>query len=109
MKKYFRTEHPQKWVFNSQITKNGEALAYTTRGVQWAVKEARSKTGIQKKVTAHVFRHTYATHLLEDGMDIMSVKELLGHACIETTLVYLHVANIGRKPKFSPLDTLYKK
>jgi len=109
LRKYFRTEHPQKWVFNSQITKNGEALAYTTRGVQWAVKEARSKTGIQKKVTAHVFRHTYATHLLEDGMDIMSVKELLGHACIETTLVYLHVANIGRKPKFSPLDTLYKK
>lgn len=70
---------------------------------------SQEQAGTRKKVTAHVFRHTYATHLLEDGMDIVSVKELLGHVRIETTLMYLHVANIGRKPKFSPLDTLYKK
>lgn len=95
-------------MFNSQVTKEGEVLQLTQRGVQYAVKEAKRKTGISKKLTAHVFRHTYATHLLEDGLDIISIKELLGHAYIETTLIYLHVANLGKQPKFSPLDTLYK-
>ena len=109
LKRYFATEHPYHWVFNSQVTKNGKPAPLTQRGVQWAIKEAKSKTGIKKKVTAHTLRHTYATHLLEDGLDIVSIKELLGHAHIETTLVYLHVANLGRIPKFSPLDTLYQK
>ncbi|MCD8403922.1 tyrosine-type recombinase/integrase [Tenacibaculum finnmarkense] len=53
--------------------------------------------------------HSYATHLLEDGLNIISLKELLGHAHIETTMVYLHVANTGSSDKFSPLDTLYNK
>jgi integrase len=109
LKKYFATENPYRWFFNSQVTGQGQPLQYTQRGVQWAIKEARGKTGIKKKVTAHMLRHSYATHLLEDGLDIVSIKELLGHAHIETTLVYLHVANLGRQPKFSPLDTLYKK
>ena len=61
----------------------------------------------QKQFTAHTLRHSCATHLLEDGLNIMSLKELLGHARIETTMVYLHVANIGSAIKFSPLDTLY--
>jgi site-specific recombinase XerD len=106
---YFTTEHPFRWVFNSQVTKEGQALKLSQSGVRWAIKEAKGKTGIKKKVTAHMFRHTYATHLLEDGLDIVSIKELLGHAHIETTLVYLHVANLGKKPKYSPLDTLYKQ
>lgn len=109
LKKYFATEHPYRWVFNSQVTKEGQVKKYTQSGVRWAIKEAKSKTGIQKKVTAHMFRHSYATHLLEDGLDIVSIKELLGHARIETTLIYLHVANLGKKPKYSPLDTLYTK
>ena len=74
LKKYFETEHPYRWVFNSQVTKEGEVLQLTQRGVQYAVKEAKRKTGISKKLTAHVFRHTYATHLLEDGLDIISIK-----------------------------------
>jgi len=90
LRKYFATEHPYRWVFNSQVTRAGQVSAYTQRGVQWAIKEAKHKTGIKKKVTAHMFRHTFATHLLEDGLDIVSIKELLGHAYIETTLIYLH-------------------
>jgi len=107
LKSSLDTENPYHWVFNSQVTDQGKPLQFTQRGVQWCIKEAKSKLGIQKKVTAHVFRHTYATHLLEDGLDIISVKELLGHARIETTLVYLHVANLEKKKKFSPLETLY--
>ncbi len=58
-------------------------------------------------MTVHTLRHTYATHLLEDGLNIMAIKDLLGHECIQTTMVYLHVAQSGRQKPFSPLDTLY--
>lgn len=54
-------------------------------------------------------RHSYATHLLEYGMDIVTIKELLGHERIETTLIYLHVAKPNRSNLFSPLDRLYAK
>ena len=60
-------------------------------------------------MTVHTLRHTYATHLLEDGLDIVTIKDLLGHECIQTTMVYLHVAQQGRKAPFSPLDTLYSQ
>mgnify|MGYP006159184957 FL=1 len=109
LKNYLATETPYRWVFNSQVTKDGKILQFTQAGVRWSIKEAKAKLGIKKQVTAHIFRHTYATHLLEDGLDIISVKELLGHARIETTLVYLHVANLEKKQKFSPLETLYLK
>lgn len=107
LKTYFKTENPVKYVFNGQLTKDGEMGPLTTRGIQWVIKECRSKVDTQKKFTAHTLRHSYATHLLEDGLNIMSLKELLGHARIETTMVYLQVSNAGTSKKFSPLDTLY--
>ena len=87
----------------------GSSRGFSQKGVQWVVREASKKSGIQKQVTVHTLRHTYATHLLEDGLDIVSIKELLGHAHIETTMVYLHVAKAGRQAPFSPLDKLYEK
>jgi site-specific recombinase XerD len=81
---------------------------YSQRGVQWVIKSLCKKAGIRKEVNTHTLRHTYATHLLEDGLDIVSIKELLGHAHIETTMVYLHIAKTGRKAPFCPLDNLYK-
>lgn len=107
LKKYLSTENPIDYLFNSQVTNNGNPQAMTTNGVGWVIKENRSKVATKKKITAHVLRHTYATHLLEEGLNIISLKELLGHAHIETTLIYLHVANLGSSAKFSPLDTLY--
>jgi len=107
LQKYIATENPEQWLFNSQVTKNGKARGLTTNGIRWVVKENRSKVGTYKKITAHTLRHTYATHLLEDGINFLSLMELLGHARIETTLIYLHVANIGSSKKFSPLDTLF--
>ncbi len=73
----------------------------------WIVKEARKKSGIQKQLTAHTLRHSYATHLLEMGLDIVSLKEVLGHASIETTMLYLHISQLGREQTFSPLDKVY--
>lgn len=107
LKTYFKTDHPITYVFNSQVTKDGMAQPLTTRAIQWLIHESRSKVSTQKKFTAHTLRHSYATHLLEDGLNIMSLKELLGHAHIETTIVYLQVSNAGSSVKFSPLDTLF--
>ncbi len=103
---YLENEHPHHWLFNGNHAE-GEAVAYSQRGVQWVVREARKAAGLTKEVTTHTLRHTYATHLLEDGLDIISIKELLGHAHIETTMIYLHVSQMGRQKPFSPLDTLY--
>ncbi len=113
LKKYFLAENPEKWLFNG---KNQEIIGraggdfdsrYSQRGVQWAIKEAKKAAGITKEMTVHTLRHTYATHLLEEGLDIISIKELMGHECIDTTMVYLHVAKNGRIKPFSPLDRLY--
>jgi site-specific recombinase XerD len=108
LKKYIKTESPVEFLFNSQVTDNGKSMGITVRSIQWIIKENRSKVNTHKKITAHTLRHTYATHLLEEGLNIMAVKELLGHARIESTIMYLHVTNTGNSTKFSPLDTLYK-
>ena len=108
IKKYLEAEKPVIHLFNGK-SRTGDYIALTTRGVQWAVKEAKQKAGINKQVTAHSLRHTYATHLLEMGVDIVTLKNLLGHEDIQTTLLYLHVAHLGRKEPFSPLDKLYEK
>jgi site-specific recombinase XerD len=71
------------------------------------VNEAKKKAGISKPMNVHTLRHTFATHLLEEGLDILTIKDLLGHECIDTTMVYLHVAQSGRVRPFSPLDRLY--
>ena len=75
--------------------------------MRWIFGEAKRKCGFQKKISLHTLRHSYATHLLEQGMDIVTIKELLGHVRIETTLVYLQVVNLNRYKLFSPFDKLY--
>lgn len=110
LKTYIATEKPEEFLFGGNI--NGRAggdfdSRYSQKGVQWAVKEAAKRAGILKNVHVHTLRHTFATHLLEDGLDIITLKDLLGHENIETTMEYLHVAQNGRVKPFSPLDTLF--
>ena len=73
-------------------------------GLRRAVHSAAKRAGIQKHVTPHIFRHSFATHLLEDGYDIRTVQELLGHVDVSTTMIYTHVLNKGGKGVKSPLD-----
>lgn len=100
---YYQHSCPIKYVFNGKAS--GSALS--TRAIQYIFRESLRKSGITKKANVHTLRHSYATHLLEEGVDIISLRDLLGHQDIQTTLDYLHVAQFERSQVHSPLDTLY--
>jgi site-specific recombinase XerD len=105
LRKYFSVEHPEQWVFNGKEPDG----RYSVKGLSWVMRETIKKTTIKKDVSLHSLRHSYATHLLEDGVNILIIKDLLGHADITTTMIYLHVANPPSTPPHSPFDTLYPK
>lgn len=100
---YLDALKPAVYLFEGQTP--GEPMG--ERSVQYVINEALQKTNIKKAVSMHTLRHSFATHLLEDGVDLHSIQRLLGHSRIETTLVYIHIAQIKTKLAHSPLDTLY--
>ena len=99
---YIAADKPRTYLFEGY-----DGNAYSQRGAQWAVAQAVKKAGIIKEVSLHTLRHTYATHLLEQGVNIVTIKELLGHAHIDTTMMYLHLVRTKAAVAFSPLNTLY--
>jgi site-specific recombinase XerD len=103
LKKYLKAENPHIWLFNGKEADG----RYSVRGLSWVMRENLKKTSITKQVNLHSLRHSYATHLLEDGLNIVTLKELLGHADISTTMIYLHTAQCELINPHSPLDTLY--
>ena len=105
LKKYRQAYHPKVYVFNGKAI--GSKLS--ARGVQWAMKETVKRAGIIKQVTIHSLRHSYATHLLEYGVDIDTVRDLLGHAHLSTTILYLHVARLGKSVRLVHLISCIRR
>jgi len=77
------------------------------RSIRNAMAEAVKKTNIKKQVSLHTLRHSFATHLPEDGVDLYTIQNLLGHSQLRSTIIYLHIARVLSKSAKSPLDTLY--
>ena len=96
---------PVKYLFESQQP----AIAYCTRSAQKVFQNAKNLAGIKKEVSFHVLRHSFATHLLEKGIDVIYIKDILGHFNIKTTERYLHVRKEQLVTIISPLDDLWKK
>jgi len=99
---YFDQYQPKVYLFNGQ---DGES-PYSSSSVQAIVKKAAHEANINRKVTPHVLRHCFATHLMESGTDVRYIQELLGHKDIKTTLLYTHVTNKSIEKITSPLDAL---
>ena len=108
IKRYISAEHPTTFLFTGN-TKDAKGFdsRYSQRGVQWAVQSISKKAGILKDVHTHTLRHSYATHLLEDGVNILQVQKLMGHERVETTMEYLHVCQLEQQKVHSPLDTVF--
>jgi len=105
LEKYYisRRIKPVKYLFPK---KNNLNKHMDSRSVQKMVKIAKTKAGITKNITPHTIRHSYATHLLEDGIDLRRIQLLMGHKSLRTTAIYLHVAKNYINDTPSPLDTL---
>jgi integrase/recombinase XerD len=101
LRDYFRSHRPKRFLFEGQT---GDQ--YSAKSLESVLKQALHRTGIDKPVTLHWLRHSYATHLLEAGTDLRSIQELLGHKSSKTTEIYTHVSTRHIQNIRSPFDDL---
>lgn len=102
LREYFKEYRPKKWLFEGDTP--GEK--YSASALVKVLKEAADRAGIKHRVHVHMLRHSFATHLLEQGTDLRTIQELLGHNDIKTTSIYLHVTNAHKSSIPNPLDSL---
>jgi len=99
LRQYYKKEKPVKWLFEG-IT-GGQ---YSMRSVQNIMRDAVRNAGIRKYTTVHTLRHSFATHMLENGVDLRYIQNLLGHNSSKTTEIYTHITTKGFERLTSPLD-----
>jgi len=105
LRKYWKTYKPKVWLFMGATS--DKHICY--RGIDYIFRRYKDKASITKQSSAHSLRHSFATHLLEQGADIHHIQLLLGHSSPRTTTIYLHVKRTDLQKITSPLDTMYKK
>ena len=101
LKKYFDVYMPRYWLFEGQT--GGK---YSDRSVQQIMQNAVQKSGVDENATVHTLRHTFATHMILDGVDLRTVQEYLGHNSPETIAIYTHITDKMKADVKSPLDNL---
>ncbi|MCE5175698.1 MAG: tyrosine-type recombinase/integrase [Bacteroidales bacterium] len=101
LRQYFQVYKPKTWLFEGQ-----KGAQYSDRSIQSILKMSVAKTDIKKRVTVHTLRHSFATHLLENGTDLRYIQTLLGHESSKTTEIYTHVTTKGFEQIKSPMDRL---
>jgi site-specific recombinase XerD len=101
LREYWKKYRPAVWLFE---TRRGKQMC--DRAVVSAFKKAMDKAGIQKQIGIHSLRHSFATHLLEQGVSLPLIQKLLGHRSLKTTSVYLHVQDYSLHSVKSPLDSI---
>jgi integrase/recombinase XerD len=102
LREYYRQEQPVDYLFEGQE----KGKAYSAKSLESVLKQALRKAKITKPVTLHWLRHSYATHLLENGTDLRYIQELLGHKSSKTTEIYTHVSTKSLQKIKSPFDDL---
>ena len=101
LRQYFKEYHPKVWLFEGE---NGGQ--YTDSSIYQIFKKSLIKANITKKVSIHSLRHSFATHLLENGTDLRYIQSLLGHSSSKTTEIYTHITTKGFDQIKNPLDKL---
>jgi integrase/recombinase XerD len=102
LRTYYKLYKPKRYLFEGQTS----GMPYDKRSLQLVLKQALNKTKIIKPVTLHWLRHSYATHLLENGTDLRYIQEILGHSSSKTTEIYTHVSTNSIQRIKSPFDDL---
>jgi site-specific recombinase XerD len=102
LRSYWREYRPSSWLFFGR----DKQRPINTGTIQRVFKTACQKAGIKKPVTPHALRHSFATHFLEEGGNLIKLQQLLGHRYLQTTLTYVHVQNRDFRKVFSPLDCM---
>ena len=104
LREYWRWKKPRTWLFPGEPRADGKHL--TDKAVWHVCENAAQHAGLKKRVSPHMLRHSFATHLLEDGADLATIQVLLGHADLEATTIYLHVSRRHLEKTVNPLEHL---
>ena len=106
LRQYWRWMKPKTWLFPGLVKGGRVDRPMHDKVVWWSVQQAVQRADLQKRITPHTFRHSFATHLLEGGADLKTIQVMLGHSKIEDTAIYLHLSRRHLQAVVNPLDQL---